>query len=61
MSAFAILRGDPRVSNLGGGEDQDLALVRRVGQRLLVSRHGRTEDHFAGFGGGVAKTPPSPN
>ena len=61
MGAFAVFRCDPSVANLGGGKDQDLALVGRVGQRLLVSSHGRTKDHFTGFGRCIAESPPSPN
>ncbi len=44
------LRGDAVVPDQRVGEDDDLAAVARVGDRLLVARHRRVEDDLAGGG-----------
>ena len=41
-----ILTIDPDVSDVGEGKGEDLAHVGWVSQNLLITRHGRVEDHF---------------
>jgi hypothetical protein len=61
MGTFPIFGGNPGISNLGGGKDQDLPLIGRIGQCFFVAGHGRAKHDFANPGRGRAKTFPPPN
>jgi hypothetical protein len=45
-----FIRRDTVVADEGIGEDEDLALVRRVSERLRVSDHSGVEDDFSSDG-----------
>ena len=46
---------------MGGGEGENLAVIRGVGEHLLVARHGGVEDHLALDDGGGAGGPTREN
>ena len=54
---FVIALAGSVVADLGIGEDDDLAGVRRVGEDFLIAGEGGVENHFPGPFGRGAKTP----
>ena len=55
---FQVLGVDPVIAHEGIGHGDDLPLVGRVGEDLLITGHGGVEHHLAGGLAGAGERPP---